>query len=433
MSSSSTSISLTASFFFGPFLASLTLCSIHGLHGLPIARYDLKQELSIYLPRAQSCRCLCPAPPARARTGSATALVRRATGFARKFKNRLWAKARLAQRATRLPSQRGMGIKVWLIMSFSTTQRSLKSTIDSGVTHSLSGKIFDSGATHSMCGEISLFFNLRRCRPSPVGGVSGAKNGLVVTGVGSLLVKLVSGRIVVIHQALLVPGIAANLISSSQLYDNHGVTTTFGQGATLSRNGVVIATGTRLRKHLYQLNGELIAPSTAKGATALLATGTASKTSTWHCRFAHLSLRSLKSLVRSEHVKGLEVATQGSGEPRPCKTCHLPHASRLPFPRSDCQTTELLQLVHTDMLSINIPSYEGRRYVVTFVGLHGLLIAQHDLKQDLSIYLDDHSRMLWVEALAHQINVFGAFQRFKAAAENKIDRSINRVSSHIEL
>jgi transposase InsO family protein len=283
-------------------------------------------------------------------------------------------------------------------MSFSAPPRSLKPTIDSG-------------AIHSMCNEISLFCNLRRSRLSLVGGVSGAKNGLVVTGVGSLLVKLVSGRIVVIHQALLVPGIAANLISSSQLYDNHGVTTTFGQGATLSRNGVVIATGTRLRKHLYQLNGELIAPSAAKGATALLATGTASKPelTTWHCRFAHLSLRLLKSLARSEHVKGLKVATQGSGEPRPCNTCHLSHASRLPFPRSDRQTTELLELVHTDVLSINVPSYGGRRYVVTFV--------------------DDHSRMLWVEALARKSDVFGAFQRFKAAAENESGKHIQRLRS----
>ena len=66
----------------------------------------------------------------------------------------------------------------------------------------------------------------------------------------SLLVKLVSGRVMVLHQALLVPGIAANLISSLQLYDNHGATTMFGQGAILSRNGTVIATGTRLGKHL---------------------------------------------------------------------------------------------------------------------------------------------------------------------------------------
>ncbi|KWU41949.1 hypothetical protein RHOSPDRAFT_36512 [Rhodotorula sp. JG-1b] len=83
-----------------------------------------------------------------------------------------------------------------------------------------------------------------------------------------------SAGLAVIHQALLVSRIAAKLISLPQLYDNHNITTTFEQGATLSLNGVVIAAGTRLRKHLYQLGCELIDPSTAKGATALLATGT---------------------------------------------------------------------------------------------------------------------------------------------------------------
>ncbi|GAA5877467.1 hypothetical protein JCM3774_001621 [Rhodotorula dairenensis] len=116
----------------------------------------------------------------------------------RNFKNRLKAKACLAQAGeanAQLASlfDEDTGVEVWLTTSFNSTPRSLKPTIDSG-------------AAHSMCGEISLFFDLRQCRPSPVGGVSGAKNGLVVTGVGSLLAKLISGRIVVIHQALLVPG-----------------------------------------------------------------------------------------------------------------------------------------------------------------------------------------------------------------------------------
>ena len=64
----------------------------------------------------------------------------------------LKAKARLAQAGeanAQLASllDEETGVEVWLTMSFSTTPRSLKATIDSG-------------ATHSMCGEISLFFNL---------------------------------------------------------------------------------------------------------------------------------------------------------------------------------------------------------------------------------------------------------------------------------
>ncbi|GEM12865.1 gag-Pol polyprotein, partial [Rhodotorula toruloides] len=84
----------------------------------------------------------------------------------------------------------------------------------------------DSGATHSMCGNPRLFTSLRPCTPSPVGGGGGGlsgKNGLKVTGVGSLSVKLTGGRVVKINRALLVPGITANLVSTSQLYDLHGV------------------------------------------------------------------------------------------------------------------------------------------------------------------------------------------------------------------
>ena len=52
--------------------------------------------------------------------------------------------------------------------------------------------------------------------------------------------------------------------------------------------------------------------------------------------------------------------------------------------------------MHTDVLSVNIPSNVGNRYVVTFV--------------------DDHSCMLWFEALARKSDIFGAFQRFTSVA-----------------
>ncbi|GEM12877.1 hypothetical protein Rt10032_c34g6894 [Rhodotorula toruloides] len=68
-----------------------------------------------------------------------------------------------------------------------------------------------------------------------------------------------------------------------------------------------------------------------------------------------------------------------------------------------------LELVHSDVLSINVPSLGGRRYVVTFV--------------------DDHTRMLWVEPLARKSDVFEAFVRFKAKVENESGRRIQRFRS----
>ena len=113
-----------------------------------------------------------------------------------------------------------------------------------------------------------------------------------------------------IQQALLFPGIAAKLTALSHLYHNHGVTIIRGQGATLTRNSVVITTGTRIQKHL-------LLRARIKVATSLLATGTALRPglTTWHCCYVRLSDSLLKLLARSEHLKDLEVATQGRAEP----------------------------------------------------------------------------------------------------------------------
>ncbi|GAA5829977.1 hypothetical protein JCM3770_000360, partial [Rhodotorula araucariae] len=215
-----------------------------------------------------------------------------------------------------------------------------------------------------MCGDAAFFANLRRCAPSPVGGISN-QNGLKATGVGTLLLRLAHGRIVKLNGALLVPGISTTLISSAQLYDLHGVTTTFAKHATLTRNGVPVAKGSRIGHGLYRLDGELVHPSPNTVGPAA----------------------------------GNEV----------CNACHIAHSSRLPFPHSTRSTSAPLELVHSDVLSVNVPSLSGLRYVVTFT--------------------DDFSRMLWVEPLARKSDVLSAFIRFKAAAENESGRRLRRFRS----
>ncbi|GAA6016628.1 hypothetical protein JCM10207_000127 [Rhodosporidiobolus poonsookiae] len=200
----------------------------------------------------------------------------------------------------------------------------------------------EAGATHSMVGDVSLFADLHRCTPSPVGGLSG-KNGLRVTGVGTVSIRLNTGRLVTLHNVLLVPG--------------------------------------------------------PPWAVELI---------TWHRRFAHLSARSLKSHAASEHVTGLD-ATAASVDGHTCNVCHVSRLSRLPFPRLESETSSRLELVHLDILAIDVPSLRGRCYAVTFV--------------------NDYSRMLWVEPLARKSNVLAAFTHFKAIAENESGLRIQRFRS----
>ncbi|GAA5936882.1 hypothetical protein JCM1841_005335 [Sporobolomyces salmonicolor] len=169
----------------------------------------------------------------------------------------------------------------------------------------------DSGASHIMCGDASLFVNLRRCKPSPMGGIGRTANTLIATGVGSLCIQLRNGRTVIIKNALLVEGLSTILISSGQLWDLHGVASHFAEHTTLTRNGTVVTTGSR--------------------------------------------------------TKGLLLASHP------------------------------LELVHSDVLSVDAASLAGKQYVVTFV--------------------DDFSSRLWVEPLDRKSDIFEAFKQFKAAAE----------------
>ncbi|GAA6002480.1 hypothetical protein JCM5350_005097, partial [Sporobolomyces pararoseus] len=101
-------------------------------------------------------------------------------------------------------------------------------------------------------------------------------------------------------------------------------------------------------------------------------------------------------LAKSKDIVGLVVGDEEVGEV--CNVCHVSQASRLPFPSSDRQSSARLELVHSDVLSINVASSGGAHYIVTFV--------------------DDYSRMLWVEPIARKSDVFAAFRRFQAQVEN---------------
>ncbi|GAA6010383.1 uncharacterized protein JCM10292_006688, partial [Rhodotorula paludigena] len=186
---------------------------------------------------------------------------------------------------------------------------------------------------------------------------------------------------------LLVPGISATLVSASQLFNNHLLKAIFGNLARLVRDNKVIATGLRTALGLYTLNGTLTPP--AAGASALLASLSPIEPTTWHHRFAHLSPQSLASLSSSEDVMGSS------------------------WPKSSTrETAEPLKLVHLDVLTINVLSKSGLRYVVTFV--------------------DNHSRMLWTQVLALKLSadVLAAFQQFKARAELECGKPVKRLRSN---
>ena len=85
-----------------------------------------------------------------------------------------------------------------------------------------------------------------------------------------------------------------------------------------------------------------------------------------------------------------------------CDACAAGKMHRLPFPPSETRAKAVLDLVHSDVLSISHPSLGKAIYIVTFI--------------------DDHSRKLWLYFLQRKSDVFTTFKRFKAMVEHTTGR-----------
>jgi hypothetical protein len=128
----------------------------------------------------------------------------------------------------------------------------------------------------------------------------------------------------------------------------------------------------------------------------------------WHERFSHLNEKDLKNIIRKQKVDGIDIKAD---EALPvCETCVKGKQTRNPFTRSVSQSTELLELVHTDVCGpMRVNSLAGSRYFVTFI--------------------DDKSRWCEVYFMKKKSEVIEKFKEYKCLVEKKTERKIKTVRS----
>jgi len=119
----------------------------------------------------------------------------------------------------------------------------------------------------------------------------------------------------------------------------------------------------------------------------------------WHLRLGHLGEDNLKKLVKNGMVKGIEGILEGSVK-KNCKGCFEGKQTRSPFGVATRRATEKLQLIHSDLKGpINVPTYAGNRFFITFT--------------------DDYTRKVWVFMMKKKSETLGVFQRFKQMVETE--------------
>ena len=121
----------------------------------------------------------------------------------------------------------------------------------------------------------------------------------------------------------------------------------------------------------------------------------------WHQRFSHLHYKALPD-ARKMVIGMPEFKIEHEGV---CHECAEEKHIRGPFPSSDSKTTDILQLVHSDVSSmLHVTSLGGYLYYVVFV--------------------DHFSRKTWIYFLKKKDEIFSRFRAFKALVENQTGKKI---------
>ena len=276
-------------------------------------------------------------------------------------------------------------------------------------TRRSSSWIVDSACTSHMTFDRSAFVSYHPLNDASV--EMGTKAQTRVAGRGNVLVMLsVNGRRekCLLQDVLHVPEFEYSLLSVSAL-DVKGVETLFNMGrCEMSRNGMVVATGT-LRGSLYLL--DLAFPTGETGSQKKSNTvhvANVTSLALWHQRLAHVHSAGIVSMVRNKVVDGIKLSeSETHNTEEVCAPCVLGKCHRSPIPRTRSvgRAANVLDLVHSDVCGpLQVPSLGGARYFVTFI--------------------DDYSGWATTYTMKRKFEVFEKYKHFEKFNENHTERRV---------
>jgi len=249
---------------------------------------------------------------------------------------------------------------------------------------------FDSGCSNHMSGIKTWFSDMDETFKHSVKLGNNAR--MMVHGKGSIKLKI-NGLVQVIKDVYYVPDLSNNLLSIGQLQERKLKIVIEDNTCRIYHpiKGVIMDTKMSANRMFAILGRTTDAESCFQAITS-------EDTHRWHCRYAHLNFKSLKTLYSKNMVIGLPHI----GEPTNlCEDCLMGKQKREPFPKkSSWRASRNLELVHADICGPITPmSNSQKRYLLNFI--------------------DDHSRKMWSYPILEKSEALTIFKSFKAIVEKE--------------
>ncbi|KMQ90721.1 retrovirus-related pol polyprotein from transposon tnt 1-94 [Lasius niger] len=262
--------------------------------------------------------------------------------------------------------------------------------------------ILDSGCTAHLCGEKDLFDKID---PSTTGRLNLASRfSTAVEGKGPVKIPITGNqgrRVVELQNTLFVPDLRTNLVSVAKIADRgHTVLFRRDLAEVVDEDGNVKMEARR-RGNLYYLQEEI----DSAGAASAPPRANLWK---WHERLGHLNSRDLVRVIGCLNQQ--MPSTKEAEDLKRCEICLRGKMTALPFPSGNPPCTEMLKVVHTDVVGpLRVHSANGAKFFVTFI--------------------DDCSRWCEVYFLKEKSGVCDAFKHYKSFVERQTGKSIKALQS----
>ena len=260
----------------------------------------------------------------------------------------------------------------------------------------------DTGATRHVCSERNMFTTYHE-------NVNGEqifmRNSATskVAGHGKIILKMTSGKELILNNVLHVPDIRKNLVSGSLLSKNGFKLVFESDKFVLIKNGVYIGKG-YLSDDLFKLNVLIVVPTTYDMNKNSDSSVYICELNVWHNRLGHVNIESLRKLVQLNYLPKLNFENNDK-----CQICVEAKLSKTSFPSIE-RSTEPLELIHTDVCDLKlVQTRGGKRYFITFI--------------------DDCTRFCYLYLMRSKDEAIEKFKIFKSEVENQLSKKIKVLRS----
>ncbi|GKC30918.1 retrotransposon protein, putative, ty1-copia subclass [Tanacetum coccineum] len=245
----------------------------------------------------------------------------------------------------------------------------------------------------------------RKLKPGALSLYVGNGQRAAVEAIGSFLLSLPSGLVIVLNNFHYAPSITRGIILVSRLYDNGFVNCFVDNAISVSRNNLVYFSDVP-RDGIFEIDlSDSNTNDSSMYAVSKKAKLNLDSALLWHCRLRHISKKRIKKLQHDGLLNSTDLRAFEK-----CVSCMSGKMARKPYTHQVERAKDLLGLIHTDVCGpFRTVSRQEASYFVTFT--------------------DDFSHYGYVYLLKHKHEVFETFKVFQKEVEHQLGKTIKSLHS----